>query len=76
MQVAVSYAKKYRVTQKNFIKKTQSKMTNSLKKYSQAPNTLALLVVTDILNHICVKLKEKMFKLCVTLYFFFVFLIV
>ena len=47
----------------------QSKMTNSLTKYSWDPNILALLVVSEILNHICVTLTEKMSNLSATLQF-------
>ena len=38
-------------------KKTQS---NSLVKYSQDNNMLAFLVVSENINHICVKLTKKM----------------
>ena len=47
-------------------------MTNSLKKYSQDPYILVLLVVSEVLIHICVKSTEKMIQfvlLCTFLVF-------
>ena len=51
-------------------------MTKSLKKYSQDPNMLALLVVSEILSHICVKSMEKMSNLCATLLCFCLLLLI
>ena len=51
-------------------------MTESLKKYLWDHNSLAILVVSEILNQICETSTEKMVNMCVVEYFLVYFAIV